>query len=308
MTLIQRIKLTIYKKYFIHSLKKRTLAFLQKTKTNMNIKDAISKIDFSSIFSFLGSSLKSLVSKLTFKDVVIIALVCFGLYYYVSAKSYQAKADRVTLVYNDSISKYKNKLKQEYDAKSAYIQTISDLQNNNFDLYTEVKNLKDNPLVVTKTNTVIERDTVLMKSDIAEDLPGVSHKITWGFEEKYDKNNYFSLDGWSVVKNDFSSSSSYLGKVKIGADLTLDLVESKDKTHFQILTRSNNPYLKFTDIQGAVVDPSKIKSVTKATAKPKAFSLGVYGGYGIDSTVKGSLNSGFQIGVGIMWSPSFLHF
>ena len=48
---------------------------------------------------------------------------------------------------------YKNKLDSEYVAKNIYIQTANQLKKTNQELYDEIKNLKDNPVVVTKVVT-----------------------------------------------------------------------------------------------------------------------------------------------------------
>ena len=56
-------------------------------------------------------------------------------------------------------------LDSEYIAKNLYIQEIEDLKNQNEELYAEIKNLKDNPLVVTKIVTEYEIKKVPAKSD-----------------------------------------------------------------------------------------------------------------------------------------------
>lgn len=244
-------------------------------------------------------------SKLTFKDIIIILLVIFGVWSYFSMKNYKEEANRITVVYNDSISSYKNKLGEQYAAKDVYIQSIADLKSNNKELADEIASLKANPIVVVNKEIVYVKDSTQMNDSIHK-LDSLYYTIRWNLAEQYNGKNFFTISGHSTIKNDFSSSSSYLDNLSIGADLTLDIVE-KDKTHFQVITKSGNPNIKFTNINGAVIDPNQSK-VIKNTMKEKNFGIGLYGGYGLNATPNEKVNTGFQIGVGIVWSPSWLRF
>ena len=53
-----------------------------------------------------------------------------------------------------------NKTGEVYDAKDTYIQKISDLKKSNKELYNELKNLKENPIIIT--NTIITAIIVTM--------------------------------------------------------------------------------------------------------------------------------------------------
>ena len=56
----------------------------------------------------------------------------------------------------DTLTVYKNKVSELYSQQKAYITEINDLKKSNSELYTEVKNLEDNPVVVTKVHTITE--------------------------------------------------------------------------------------------------------------------------------------------------------
>lgn len=248
----------------------------------------------------------NLLGNMTFKDWIIVLLVIFGIWTYFSMKKYEDQASRTLVVYNDTISAYKNKLGEEYQAKQLYIQEISDLKAHNKSLYDEVKSLKENPIVVVKTEIKYVKDTTKLDNSI-EKIDSAYYDVKWNLAETYSPKNYFNISGVSRVKSDFSESNSWLNNLTIGSDLILDIIESKDKTHFQILTKSGNPNLKFTEIEGAFINPNKSK-VIKGAMKQKNFGIGVYGGYGINAIPNNKVNSGFQIGVGVVWSPSFLRF
>ena len=51
---------------------------------------------------------------------------------------------------------YKNKIGELYTERKTDILTIKELRSKNSELYAEVKNLKDNPIVITKVNTKTE--------------------------------------------------------------------------------------------------------------------------------------------------------
>ena len=106
-----------------------------------------------------------IISKFTFKDWIIVILSFLLLGMYISARHYQHAANNQTFIYKDSLYVYKNMLDSEYVAKNLYIQEIEDLKNQNEELYAEIKNLKDNPLVVTKIVTKYEIKKVPVKSD-----------------------------------------------------------------------------------------------------------------------------------------------
>jgi hypothetical protein len=68
----------------------------------------------------------------------------------------------------------------------------------------EVKNLKEHPLVVTKTKLDIKIDTIYTESDtiyISEHNDSI-YKLKWHIQEP---NNYYAIYGQTHVYNDFSN-------------------------------------------------------------------------------------------------------
>ena len=253
----------------------------------------------------LPMTVAELLNKISLKDALIVILVAFAGVFYFQMKDYKEQSDKTIIVYNDTIASYKNKLGEECAIKNMYIQQVEDLKRNNESLYAEIKKLKEDPVVVVKTETVFVKDTTYLNTVAEED--STEYKLQWNLAESYDKYNWFNIEGNTSIKKDSLTYSTYLTNLSIGANLVLDVVETKDKNHFQIITRSDNPNLRFTNIEGAFLDPSK-STVIKNAIKKTNFGFGIYGGYGLSATPGEKCLAGWQIGLGVFWSPNFLRF
>lgn len=250
-------------------------------------------------------TISDLLNKISLKDVLIIILLAFAGIFYFQMKDYKEQTAKTIIVYNDTIASYRNKLGEECAAKNMYIQQVEDLKRNNESLYAEIKKLKEDPVVVVKTETVFVKDTTYLNTVVKED--SIEYNLQWNLTESYDKYNWFTIEGATSIKKDSLSYSTYLTNLSIGANLVLDIVETDNKNHFQIITRSDNPNLSFTNIDGAFIDPSK-SSVIKNAIKQTNFGFGLYGGYGLTASPGEKCLTGWQIGVGVFWSPNFLRF
>ena len=79
------------------------------------------------------------LSKLSFKDLVIIVLILLLIIFGVSASHYYRKTLYPQIVYaNDSIEYYQNKAKEEYAMRLTYVQTVDQLKKSNSELKAEV--------------------------------------------------------------------------------------------------------------------------------------------------------------------------
>ena len=241
-------------------------------------------------FSWLWNTVK----KFTFKDWIIIALAILGLRYAIAAHYYKGKANTPTVVYlNDSLEIYKNKLKEEYKARDLYIQEVSDLKKHNKELYEEVKSLKDNPIIVTKTKVVVKTDTIFMHSDSITVADNDSIRNLYWHQTHPD--GYYDISGQTSVYTDFSSFNTKLTSLKMPVNLTFDLIE-KDK-QLKFIGKTDNPYISIESMNGAVIDPAKSK-VLKNYFKQKKLGIGFQLGYGITPELKGSA----YIGVGLNYN------
>ena len=224
--------------------------------------------------------------KFTFKDWIILIFGLLALGFCCSSVYYKSKANDKRFIYiTDSLTVYKNKLKEEYAAKELYIMENKQLKEANADLYAEVKSLKDDPLVITKIKTVFVTDTVYANSDsIVEthvaDSDLKNKSLYWS--AKHDK-GYYSIVGQTNVMSDFSSFSTSINSMKIPVTLTTDVIE-KDKK-LMIISKSDNPFVSITNMDGVMLDPKK-SSVLKSQFKQKRWGVGPQIGIGIDRDLK----------------------
>lgn len=231
-------------------------------------------------------NLWDIVSKFSFKDWLIVVLSLMTLGLFLQARFYRHESIYQRVIYNDSLYVYKNKLDSEYVAKNLYIQEIKDLKTQNKELYDEVKNLKDNPLVVTKvvTKTIIKE--VQAKSDSIgqskDSLDNVWKNLYWSaVQEK----NYYSITGRTDVLSNFSQFKTTISDLQIPVKFSFDIIEGKKDKQLRFIARSDNPFVKIEDIDGVVLDPTKIKTLKKYFPT-KHWHLGPSISYGLTSDLK----------------------
>ena len=247
----------------------------------------------SGILSKIQDSIKSFISRLSFKDWLIVLLLLTALCLGISSKHYRNKSEKV-IVLNDSIHKYKNKLDEEYVAKNTYIQTIDELKKNNSELYDEVKSLRDNPIVVTKIKHEIRIDTVFAESDTIVDIPDTYRKnLIWHAD-----NDYYTMRGYTWVECDFSKFGTVLTDVRIPANMTVDVIEQKDGT-MKIIGKTDNPYVNICNIDGVVINPTKSKAIS-SQFRQKRFSIGPHIGIGVNPDLKFTPYIGIGVSYGII--------
>ena len=169
--------------------------------------------------------------------------------------------DSARMLYQDSISYYKDKVGHVYSALEIHQLRIKDL---NDSLQREAKNHKD-PVYVTRTKIKIQNDTIIKL--INDSI--VKNDSIYSIHSFY-KDEYLKVDG-TIISRD-SSSYATLDSLMINADVYQNIVLKNDK--YYSIVRSNNPYLKITE-QDAVLIQDKIKKQRKW-----GFTVGV--GYGVN--------------------------
>ena len=244
------------------------------------------------MFNTILNALVDFAKKLTFKDWIILILLLLAIGFGISARHYYNKSLYPTVIYNsDSLEVYKNKIKDEYVAKDIYIQTVDQLKKENADLYAEINNLKDHPIIVTKTKIEFKTDTIYMKSDsIVTD--SVYNNLYWSAKEV---NGYYDISGLTRVHRGFEDFTTSINYLRIPVELTLDVIEKENK--FKIIGITDNPYVSITDFNGAVIDPTT-SDVLKNCFKQKRWSIGPQVGVGVSRDLKFSP----YIGIGIQYS------
>ena len=79
----------------------------------------------------------------------------------------------------------------------------------------------------------------------------------------------------------------------MNANITLDILDNGDNK-LRMISRTDNPYINITNMDGVVFDPTDSKVLNKFYKKKK-WSIGPYIGYGI--TGKGKLQPSIGIGI-----------
>ena len=219
-----------------------------------------------------------------FKDWIIFILLLLAIIFGICSTYYKNKAadaEQSALAAVDTLHTYKNKLGEEYLARNVRMQQISDLKKANNELSDELKSLKDNPLVITKTKVEVRVDTLYTRSDSLMAPSEEEHRLYWHYA---DGGDYFTLAGNTLVRNDFSSFATQITDLRIPATITIDLVEQKNGT-IKVIGKTDNPYVKLTDTDGVLIDPTQ-SSVIKSKFKQKRWCLGPMVGFGVTSDMK----------------------
>lgn len=236
--------------------------------------------------------LRTFLGQLSLKDQLLIFLTILCLSFYFEYRHYYHKSLTPTVVYKtDSLDVYKNKLKEAYASVNVYVQDKNQLKKQNTQLAEELKKLKDNPIVITKTKVKVYVDTIYAESDTIIQQDTI-YDLHWHFIEP---NNYFSMNGLTRVKNDFSSFNTNIYNLQLDTEITMDIIDDKKNNRFKLIARTDNPYINITNMDGVVFDPTK-SSILKKYYKTKRWHIGPQITYGI--TADGKLRPTFGVGIG----------
>ena len=114
-------------------------------------------------------------------------------------------------------------------------------------MYAEINNLKDHPIIVTKTEIEFKTDTIYMKSDsIVSD--SVYNNLYWSAKEV---NGYYDISGLTRVHRGFEDFTTSINYMRIPVELTLNVIENENK--FKIIGTADNPYVSITNFNGASI-------------------------------------------------------
>ena len=227
-----------------------------------------------SIFNFIINFFK----KFSFKDWLLFISIIGMIILYMLYNHAQDQLLYNRNSYADTLTVYKNKLGEAYTAKNTYVQTVKDLKKTNAELYEEVKNLKDHSVVIVKTKTEFKKDTVYTQKDSINPVyhnDSLYYNLCWSANQE---KQYYSFNGITKVKYDFSDFSTLIKDMKVNTGITLDLID--DGKQLRVITKSENPYINVNDINSVVIDPTKSKTLSKYFNR-QHFIVGPYVGYGI---------------------------
>ena len=173
----------------------------------------------------------------------LVALIIFKGYHHYN------ELNSAKMLYQDSISYYKDKLGNVYYALEIHQLRIKDL---NDSLKREAKNHKD-PIYITRTKIQIKNDTILKL--VADSI--VKNDSIYSIHSFY-KDEYLKVNG-TIISRD-SASYATLDSLSITADIYNDIILKNGK--YYSIVRSNNPYLKITGQESAFIQ-DKIKKHRK---------------------------------------------
>ena len=95
---------------------------------------------------------------LNVKNILFVLVLFFIGFLLVENHNLKNEAQSNYVILSDSLTNYKNKVGELYKEKESYIIDNENLKNINNDLYKEIKNLKDNPIVITASAFAGSRD------------------------------------------------------------------------------------------------------------------------------------------------------
>ena len=239
------------------------------------------------MISFLNKIWDYIVSflKWMFSDLKTFLLVIFGIlivFLYFNLRLVKNDYENVIIEKNDSISVYENKVGELYKEIDTYITDISHLKQSNSELYQEVKNLKDNPIVVTKIETVIQIEEKVVKDTVHVVSKELGHYLV---NHSY-VDDYIDLNmSTDFFLNDLSAYTT-LDYINMPVNISLDLIESK-KGQLSFIAKSDNPYMEINNINGVVLSPEDSKAIKKRYDKRWCIVGGIGGSLTvIDNNVK----------------------
>jgi len=212
----------------------------------------------------------------------------------------------------DSIRVYETKNGHLVYEKKSLISDKKNLGDYSKKLESEIKKLKDNPIVIINYNTEIitENIDISVISDSinkywANDSSYSVMTHSWLFDTIYNPNNYRKMNGIFTTKTlrggDVSVSKFRIVRDEIGMSFTTGLTESRNGM-LEIFITSDFPGFKPTNIEGALINPRESK-VIKSFFPPKRWGLGIQGGYGLYVDIhKNRVGHAFNLGVGVNYN------
>ena len=113
----------------------------------------------------------NLFKNFSFRDWLLLAVSVLLLFFFFRARKLQNELMEASQEYTGEITEYVNKVSEEYQARQLAVLSLNEAKKQNIELAEEIKNLKDNPVVVSKIKTVFKVDTVFMETAHETVLP-----------------------------------------------------------------------------------------------------------------------------------------
>lgn len=222
------------------------------------------------------------IISLFIEAVVFICIIIFGINYYNNQLDI---SDQNLNAYRGQLEQMELKNGELISVRDSYILRIQDLENQFNISKKEVRDLQ------RKLNSSLAYIAELKSNVRIDTIVTVKDTIIYKDKETDIRfiynDDWLSFNGETKIMDDKPTTNIF----NMNMNVPLKVGLSDD---YQIFVQSDNPYVNFSSIEGAVIDKSKLRP------KKKRWNIGVYGGFGIhyDMPTK-SFGYGPQLGIGV---------
>ena len=265
-------------------------------------------INIGSILSWFTRGLKNLVSWVSdpknHKFVLLIIVIILSAFIFRQCNTIteleqekQVTESNIAAL-TDTLTTTRDELGNISSERGAFQAQSWQLRQLNRSLASTVDSLKNNPIVVTRTRTIVERDTIFDIQSAGEFLGDNEFRITFETKDSGD---------WGVREIAGASRFRVIGDstiTDIKTDIVRDVIEMTITTGFRetddgmlrIFATTNFPGVKTLDVEGALLDPRLY--ISGQTEERKRWGVGLQIGYGVspDMTFRP------YIGVGVSYN------
>ena len=181
--------------------------------------------------------------------------------------------------------------------------------------------LKNGELVATRDSYILDKKQLEEALDVSKsEVKELEKKLNSSLAYIANMESQVRIDTVTIVKDSIIYDEGDIAKIHFdydddwfgvkgttdltGPEITTSLYDIKMYVpiqwgmmdNYKIFVKSDNPYVSFTNLDGAVIDSSKL------IPKQRKFGLSVQGGIGVNyDFIKNNLGVGPYLGVGIHW-------
>ena len=206
-------------------------------------------------------------NKTDWRNFLILAFIIAGSILLFQLHITSSDLRKLQIQTEDSLTTYKNKIGELYTERKTDILTIKELRSKNSELYAEVKNLKDNPIVITKVNTKTELKEIEIHDTAYVDTVGV-----YSFNMRY-SDKWCNIAGLSTIDTNTMVGTARFDSISFPNNITIDLIEKNKQLSF--IAKSDNPYCQINNVIGSVISPEKSSVLKKRFDKKWVVAAGI---------------------------------
>lgn len=171
---------------------------------------------------------------------------------------------------SDSIQTIKRTNGELLHSKEIYEISLKDLKNNNKELFNEIVQLKENPIIVEKTKIIYEVDTTQITTivDTTNNLDGKTYNLNWSY---ISEDKLCNINGLSSLKlnnkGDILDYNTKLNNIKLDIELKSS-ISKDDKGRYKQNVTTSSEYVNITKLDGFIINDKKVK--------PKKFGISLF--------------------------------